>query len=92
MASALAGLLKDAKLAPALVPGVNNRFLDSLAKGVIENFGSHFQGRTLWRRLDRRREGTLGGVQDFPQPIRLQEVQPDDVPTGLHFQKAGMRA
>lgn len=92
LASALAGLLKDAKLAPALVPGVNNRFLDSLAKGVIENFGSHFQGRTLWRRLDRRREGTLGGVQDFPQPIRLQEVQPDDVPTGLHFQKAGMRA
>lgn len=43
LASALAGLLKDAKLAPALVPGVNNRFLDSLTKGVIENFGSHFQ-------------------------------------------------
>lgn len=43
LASALARLLKDAKLAPALVPGVNNRFLDSLAKGVIENFGSRFQ-------------------------------------------------
>lgn len=43
LASALASLLKDAKLAPALVPGVNNRFLDSLVKGVIENFGSHFQ-------------------------------------------------
>lgn len=43
LASALAGLLKDAKLAPALVPGVNNRFLDSLVKGEIENFGSHFQ-------------------------------------------------
>lgn len=43
LASALAGLLKDAKLAPALVPGVNNRFLDSLLKGEIENFGSHFQ-------------------------------------------------
>jgi ABC-type lipoprotein export system ATPase subunit len=43
LASALAGLLKDAKLAPALVPGVNNRFLDSLMKGEIENFGSHFQ-------------------------------------------------
>jgi hypothetical protein len=28
---------------PALVPGVNNRFLDSLVKGEIENFGSHFQ-------------------------------------------------
>lgn len=43
LASALAGLLKDTKLAPALVPGVNNRFLDSLVKGEIENFGSHFQ-------------------------------------------------
>jgi recombinational DNA repair ATPase RecF len=43
LAWALAGLLKDAKLAPALVPGVNNRFLDSLMKGEIENFGSHFQ-------------------------------------------------
>lgn len=43
LASALASLLKDAKLVPALVPGVNNRFLDSLVKGEIENFGSHFQ-------------------------------------------------
>ncbi len=43
LASALAGLLKDAKLVPALVPGVKNRFLDSLVKGEIENFGSHFQ-------------------------------------------------
>lgn len=43
LASALAGLLRDAKLTPALVPGVNNRFLDSLVKGEIENFGSHFQ-------------------------------------------------
>ena len=43
LASALAGLLKDAKLEPALVAGVNNRFLASLAKGEIENFGSHFQ-------------------------------------------------
>lgn len=43
LASALAGLLKDTKLVPALVPGVNNRFLDSLVKGEIENFGSHFQ-------------------------------------------------
>lgn len=43
LASALAGLLKDANLVPALVPGVNNRFLDSLVKGEIENFGSHFQ-------------------------------------------------
>ena len=30
LASALAGFLKDIKLIPALVPGVNNRFLDSL--------------------------------------------------------------
>ena len=43
LALALAGLLKDAKLEPTLVPGVNNRFLASLAKGEIENFGSHFQ-------------------------------------------------
>jgi hypothetical protein len=43
LATALAGFLRDAKLEPALVPGVNNRFLTSLAKGEIENFGSHFQ-------------------------------------------------
>jgi ABC-type lipoprotein export system ATPase subunit len=43
LALALAGLLKDIKLEPTLVPGVNNRFLTSLAKGEIENFGSHFQ-------------------------------------------------
>lgn len=43
LASALGGLLKDIKLEPALVPGVNNRFLGSLAIGAIENFGSHFQ-------------------------------------------------
>ena len=43
LASALAGFLRDAKPTPALVPGVNNRFLDSLVKGEIENFGSHFQ-------------------------------------------------
>jgi len=43
LASALAGLLKDAKLDPKPVPGVNNRFLTSLQKGEIENFGSHFQ-------------------------------------------------
>ena len=43
LALALAGFLKEAKLVPSLVQGVNNRFLDSLAKGEIENFGSHFQ-------------------------------------------------
>jgi ABC-type lipoprotein export system ATPase subunit len=43
LASALAGVLKDAKLEPRLVRGVNNRFVTSLQLGVIENFGSHFQ-------------------------------------------------
>lgn len=43
LASALSGFLKGAKLEPAPVPGVNNRFLTSLAAGTIENFGSHFQ-------------------------------------------------
>ncbi|PND27613.1 AAA family ATPase [Sinorhizobium sp. M4_45] len=43
LACALASFLKDAKLEPALVAGVNNRFLTSLQKGEIENFGSHFQ-------------------------------------------------
>jgi len=43
LASALAGFLKDAKLEPSLVSGVNNRFLTSLVTGAIENFGSHFQ-------------------------------------------------
>lgn len=43
LASALAGLLKDAKLEPTPVTGINNRFLASLQKGEIENFGSHFQ-------------------------------------------------
>ena len=43
LASAIGGFLSDLKLAPADVPGVNNRFIASLAKGDIENFGSHFQ-------------------------------------------------
>ena len=43
LASALAGVLRDAKLNPPLVAGVSNRFLTSLQKGEIENFGSHFQ-------------------------------------------------
>jgi hypothetical protein len=43
LAWALAGLLRDAKLDPQPVVGVNNRFLTSLQKGEIENFGSHFQ-------------------------------------------------
>ncbi len=43
LALALAALLKNVALEPTPVPGVNNRFLASLAKGEIENFGSHFQ-------------------------------------------------
>src|SRR5690606_3122285 len=42
LASAVAAWLKKARLSPTQIPGVNNRFLDSLIKGVIENFGSHF--------------------------------------------------
>ncbi len=43
LASAIGGFLSDLKLTPADVPGVNNRFITSLVKGDIENFGSHFQ-------------------------------------------------
>jgi len=43
LASALASFFKQVKLTPLRVPGVNNRFLDSLQQGVIENFASHFQ-------------------------------------------------
>lgn len=43
LASAIGSFLGDLKLTPADVPGVNNRFITSLIKGDIENFGSHFQ-------------------------------------------------
>ena len=43
LAAALAGFLRDKKLEPPNVPGVGNRFLTSLQRGEIENFGSHFQ-------------------------------------------------
>ncbi len=43
LAAALAGFLRDAGLSAKPVPGVNNRFLNSLQQGVVENFGSHFQ-------------------------------------------------
>lgn len=43
LAAALAGFLRDCGHTAPLVPGVNNRFLTSLQKGDIENFGSHFQ-------------------------------------------------
>lgn len=43
LASALAAFLSKNKMNAPTVPGVNNRFLNSLQAGVIENFGSHFQ-------------------------------------------------
>ena len=43
LAEALARLLRGANLEPHPIPGVTNRFLESLKKGEIENFGSHFQ-------------------------------------------------
>jgi energy-coupling factor transporter ATP-binding protein EcfA2 len=43
LALALATYLKGAGLTPPDVPGVSNRFLGSLQRGEIENFGSHFQ-------------------------------------------------
>lgn len=43
LAAAIGGFLRDLKSTPADVPGVNNRFINSLIKGEIENFGSHFQ-------------------------------------------------
>lgn len=43
LASAIGAFLGELKLTPADVPGVNNRFISSLIKGDIENFGSHFQ-------------------------------------------------
>ena len=43
LAAALAGFLKGRGLTPPTVPGLNNRFLNSLQQGVVENFGSHFQ-------------------------------------------------
>lgn len=43
LAQSLASFLKSRSLTPPLIPGVNNPFLQSLASGTIENFGSHFQ-------------------------------------------------
>jgi len=43
LAAAVEQYLRDQGLTAPLVPGVNNRFLTSLQRGAIENFGSHFQ-------------------------------------------------
>ena len=42
LATALAKFLKAQKLVPPKVPGVSNPFLNSLQRGVVENFASHF--------------------------------------------------
>lgn len=42
LASAVASYLNSAALKPPAVPGVNNRFLNTLQKGEVENFGTHF--------------------------------------------------
>lgn len=43
LASALANYLRDANLVPKPSAGMQNRFLTTLEKGEVENFGSHFQ-------------------------------------------------
>ncbi|MEO1089001.1 MAG: AAA family ATPase [Pseudomonadota bacterium] len=43
LAIAIGAFLKEIKVSPADVSGINNQFITSLAKGEIENFGSHFQ-------------------------------------------------
>lgn len=42
LAIALQRFLKDRKLVPPEVPGVASPFTDSLQKGIVENFASHF--------------------------------------------------
>lgn len=43
LAQSLASFLKSRALTPPLIAGVSNPFLQSLATGTVENFGSHFQ-------------------------------------------------
>ena len=42
LANALARFLKSNSLVPPIVPGMSNPFLNSLHRGVVENFASHF--------------------------------------------------
>ena len=42
LAGSLANFLKSVGIEPPQVPGMRNRFLTSLQRGVVENFGSHF--------------------------------------------------
>ena len=41
LAGALARFLKSRSLVPPTVPGISNSFLNSLQRGVVENFASH---------------------------------------------------
>src|SRR3546814_9104801 len=69
LASALAALLGGLKLVPLAIPGAGNRFLVTLQKGEVENFGSHFQDnpyatgsigdeKTRWAEFKRSEEHT----------------------------------
>ena len=42
LAESLARFLKEHNLTPPEIPGIANRFLTSLSRGVVENFASHF--------------------------------------------------
>jgi len=46
LADGIGGVLNAAGLSIPVVPGVQNSFLQSLATGAVENFGSHFQAGT----------------------------------------------
>ncbi|GAA0002266.1 hypothetical protein BRDID11002_22670 [Bradyrhizobium diazoefficiens] len=74
------------------MPGVNNRFLDSLVKGEIENFGSHFQDGPYGDSSIGDEKARWEVFKDLPQPVCLQEVQSNEIPAALYSQKAGMCA
>lgn len=63
LALALATFLKKVGLKPNDVPGVTNRFMTSLIRGEIENFGSHFQ------------EGPYGQGSVGDERVRWQEFK-----------------
>jgi hypothetical protein len=67
LAGALATFLKGAKLEPLPIPGVTNRFLESLKKGEIENFGSHFQDALYG-------DGSLGDERNGGKSLRRFEL------------------
>jgi hypothetical protein len=85
LASAVAAYLKGAGLTPNPVPGIANRFLTTLQKGEVENFGSHFSDdpgafaslgdeKTRWKEFQQFREqfacSKCKGSR-FQRPIQL---------------------